>query len=135
MKFKTLNGQVVGVDLKKKKIDRSRSESQAHLGVLLTSIYGEQNIFEEFNIPGEKLYLDYFIPKYNLAFEFQGIQHDKFNSFFHQDRQAFLRQQARDRRKRAWCDLNRIVLIEIRDNQITLENLKKQIIASQHMET
>jgi len=59
---------------------RSREQSKSHgqymLGRLLRSIYGQALILEEFPIPDERLVLDFYMPHHNLAFEYQGRQHD-----------------------------------------------------------
>ena len=83
---------------------------------MLRSIYGMQAvILEEFSIPEERLFLDFYIPHLSLAFEFQGMQHDEFNKFFHGDKDGFERSKKRDGRKREWCDINNITLIEVRE--------------------
>jgi hypothetical protein len=109
---------------------RSREQSKSHgqymLGRLLRSIYGQALILEEFPIPDERLVLDFYMPHHNLAFEYQGRQHDEFNKFFHTDKIGFQRSQARDARKKAWCVLNTISLITARDN-VSVESLQKLI--------
>jgi len=97
--------------------DKSKSAGQYLLGRIIRSIYGQQAILlEEFPVVGEHLWLDFFLPHYKLAFEYQGIQHDKFNKFFHTDKKGFQNSKARDERKRLWCEVNEIILIEVRDN-------------------
>lgn len=135
MKFKALDGRIIGVDLKKRNIVQSRSQCQESLRELLEEIYDRRDILEEFPIPGERLFLDFFIPKRSIAFEFHGQQHFKYNPHFHVDRRAFLQQKERDRRKREWCDLNEITLVEIQDKQISLEDLKQKIMNSLRAET
>ena len=111
---------------------RSRSQcksiGQFHLGQRLRHIYGSCVILEEFSIPGSRLSLDFFIPSRKIAFEFQGIQHDEYNSFFHRDRMAFVMQKDRDRTKRTWCDDNKIRLIEVREKNITVSQLREIIV-------
>ena len=48
-----------------------------------------------------------------IAFEYQGIQHYEFNSFFHNSIQDFEKQKERDQRKKKLCLQNNIMLIEI----------------------
>lgn len=97
------------------------------LGRLLRQIYGfNALILEEFPLPGERLYLDFFMPHHRLAFEYQGRQHDQFVKLFHGDKKGFERSKARDVRKSEWCELNELVLVEVRDN-ITTEELQQLI--------
>ena len=60
-----------------------------------------------------RLELDGYCDKFNIAFEYQGIQHYEFNSFFHKSIQDFEKQKERDERKRKLCIQNNINLIEI----------------------
>lgn len=131
MKFKTLDGKTISIQLRKKALCRdvsNRSKGQTNLGNLLREIYGTVEIFEEFIIPGEKLSLDFFIPKRKISFEFQGKQHYTINRFFHKTKQDFLNQQTRDLRKAAWCQINNITIVEISDEKISLMELRGRII-------
>ena len=72
-------------------------------------------ILEEVTLPGTKtssrrtlLYADLYIPNRDLIVEVHGEQHFKFNSFFHKDKMAFFKAQARDKDKRAWCHKYRL---------------------------
>lgn len=127
MKFKTLSDREIRLEILPSKYPlRSRSQSksvgQYNLGRLLRSIYGMQAIIlEEFPIPEERLFIDFYMPHLSLAFEFQGVQHDTFNKFFHTDKQGFDKSKSRDSRKREWCNLNHIELIEVRKTLTTAE--------------
>jgi hypothetical protein len=83
-------------------------------------------ILEEFGIPEERLFLDFYMPHHSLAFEYQGPQHSEFNSFFHGDKKGFENSKARDKRKLDWCILNGISLVEVNGN-VTAEDLKEFI--------
>lgn len=62
----------------------------------------------------ERLELDGYNEKYNLAFEYNGLQHEKFIDFFHRNGiEDFLKQQERDERKLELCEKNNIDLIII----------------------
>jgi len=107
--------------------EQSKSKGQFLLGRSISSIYGIQTIIlEEFPIPGENLWLDFYLPNNKLAFEFQGGQHDEFNKFFHIDKKGFDKSKVRDERKKAWCQLNDITLIEVRKN-VSMEELRDVI--------
>ena len=73
-------------------------------------------ILEELSIkvlPHETLYLDFFIPLYRIAVEVHGEQHFTYNAHFYSSKLDFLRQKRNDKRKRDWCELNGIELIEL----------------------
>lgn len=110
---------------------QSRSFGQHNLGRQLQNIYGTAAvILEEFPVPNERLFLDFYMPHHQLAFEFQGTQHDKFNKFFHGDSKGFKQSRERDSRKRAWCELNEIDLIEVRDDAISAQEVQTLIQAA-----
>jgi hypothetical protein len=114
MQVKLLDGTTQKIDLKKYLMkDTSRSNFQLGVGNILKSHYPMDVILEEVYIRGEKLVLDFFIPSRRLAVECNGIQHSKFVKFFHGTIKGFHNQQDRDVRKREWCRLNNIRLIEV----------------------
>lgn len=86
---------------------------------LLKDMFPFDRIFEEIALPGVKsvkngqLYLDFLIPSKDLAIEVQGEQHSKYTPFFHDNKLDFGRAQFRDNRKREWCEMNNITLIEL----------------------
>lgn len=127
MKFKTFSGREIRMDILPERYpvrsrEQSKSVGQYMLGRLIRSIYGfNALLLEEFPIPDERLWIDFFMPHYNLAFEYQGQQHDKFVKLFHGDKKGFERSKARDARKREWCEINDIVLVEVRGT-LTAEN-------------
>ena len=107
--------------------EQSKSVGQFLLGRVIRAIYGMQAvILEEFPLPEERLFLDFYLPHHNLGFEYQGEHHDEFNKFFHGDKSGFAKSKKRDERKRQWCVLNDIVLIEVRDS-LTTEQLQALI--------
>lgn len=58
-----------------------------------------------------KLELDGYCESKQLAFEYQGIQHDKEIAFFHKTETAFSSQVERDKFKQEQCELNNVMLI------------------------
>jgi len=129
MKFKTLDGKEIRLEVSQQRYplrsrEHSRSNAQFHLGQQLQEIYKSVLILEEFGIPGTRLSLDFFIPAFQIAFEFQGAQHDEFNTLFHASKIDFIKQKNRDEQKKIWCEMNGIILIEVRDNGITIDELK-----------
>lgn len=130
MKFLTLQNKEINIEIKPsdyplKNEQDCKSKGQFRLGQLLQELYGQHAIIlEEFTIPESRLSLDFYLPHYRLCFEFQGIQHDFFNKFFHGNIAGLIGQKKRDSQKRVWCDLNKIRLVEIRDDALDLKNLK-----------
>jgi len=107
--------------------EQCKSAGQYLLGRLLRNIYGfHALILEEFPVPDERLWIDFFMPHHKLAFEYQGRQHDEFVKLFHGDRKGFERSKARDANKRKWCEVNDIVLVEVRDDP-TVQQLQDLI--------
>ncbi len=107
--------------------EQSKSAGQFLLGRLIRKIYGQQvMLLEEFAVPEERLWLDFYLPHHQLAFEYQGEQHDTFNAFFHNDKKGFEQSKIRDQRKSEWCKINNIILVEVRGNP-SLEELQNAI--------
>lgn len=59
------------------------------------------------------LELDCYNKELGLAVEYQGIQHLKYNKFFHRNYDHFMTQKYRDDMKRRMCKENGITLIEV----------------------
>lgn len=59
------------------------------------------------------LQLDGYCKKYELAFEYNGIQHYTFQSFFHKTYQEFEKQLERDYRKKELCKRYGIILMVV----------------------
>lgn len=118
MKFKTLNGKVIGVDIRpsrwpRKDEDDCKSHFQWRVGQLIDEAYPGEVVLEEFYAPKQGFYIDFFLPRKMIAVEADGAQHDKFNVYFHGSKENFLLAQARDRRKEKWCELNNIRLVRV----------------------
>lgn len=79
------------------------------------------------NNSGKNLELDMYNRDLNLAFEYDGIQHYKFNKFFHKSEEDFKKQQERDVYKKEVCKQNGISLICI-PYTVKKENMKEYII-------
>lgn len=132
MKFKTLSNREIRMDVLPERYpmrsrEQSKSLGQFSLGRILRTIYGQHvMILEEFPLPDERLWLDFYMPHHHLAFEYQGEQHDKFNRFFHGDKKGLDNSKKRDERKRQWCDINDICLVEVRGT-ITVDKLQNLI--------
>lgn len=76
--------------------------------------YIPQKMFDGLvGLGGGLLSYDFYLPRFNLLIEFQGIQHEKFTEWFHESKEDFKKQKEHDRRKRQYCLDNNIKLLEI----------------------
>jgi very-short-patch-repair endonuclease len=95
-------------------------KSQLHKDVylIIKDIYPNEQIIEEktVKIGKQSLFIDIYIPKLKIAIECDGIQHEKFNKFFHQDIFAFASQKRNDEQKEIYCQDNGITLVRIKHN-------------------
>lgn len=110
------NGRVVNLQIKNKRLkvqSKSKSKFQYEVGCKLREDYPHDLIFEEVNIPGEGLVLDFFIPSVRLVVECHGLQHTEHIKHFHKTKRDFHNQQDRDSKKREWCKLNNFRLVEV----------------------
>jgi len=123
MKFKTIDGHEINKELpyhkyRMRDAPQCKSKGQHELGQLLLKKFPHNDIFEEFPIKpyrNQTLYLDFFIPDHNLAFEYHGKQHYEHIPHFHGDIRGFHRQQDNDYLKSQWCEVNDIKLITMDD--------------------
>jgi hypothetical protein len=118
MKFLATDGRAHNVDIRPSRWPRrepggSKSNFQQRVGESVDSVFPQDIILEEFFIPGDRLYIDFFLPRRSIAVEAQGIQHYEYNVFFHGTKENFKRSKERDGRKKLWCELNNIRLVVI----------------------
>jgi hypothetical protein len=113
---------------KKKSIEKCRSKFQYNIGNALQEIYPMYEICEEFPI-GERLKIDFIIPRLKIAVECMGDQHYKFNKYFQGTINGFKQQKINDEKKRKWIELNNYKLIKIKwpecDKNKILEIIKE----------
>jgi len=62
---------------------------------------------------GGNLSYDFYLPKYNLLVEFQGIQHEKYIPGFHKSKEDFEKQVEHDKRKKEYAEQNKYNFLEI----------------------
>jgi very-short-patch-repair endonuclease len=78
-------------------------------------------VCEEFPVVGTRQTIDFFNITKRVAIEVDGVQHDKFNKFFHNnDRFKYADQLIRDDIKEKWCKKNGITLIRIKPHDLPL---------------
>ena len=121
LKFKTLSGQVRRASNIKKYLIKwdcpSRSKFQFGIKQFLEPFWYRHVVFEEFPIPGSKLSLDFFNANMKIAIEVQGAQHTNYVPYFHGNNKInYLNQLDRDVKKKSFCDMNDIHLVEVFSN-------------------
>lgn len=123
MRILDVNGKYVSLNINSKKyvIGRTlRSKLQTLVGQELNTKYPYETILEDFNIPGSKLSVDFFLPRIGLVIEVNGLQHSEYSPFFHGKKtdNKFAQQQVRDSKKENWADINgyKFVAIEIEED-------------------
>ena len=115
MKIRDLDGNEHVWNLSKYvgKINNNASQLHRQVRNFIKEKSPAAQILEEVHLPGEKLYLDFYLPLLKLAIECQGGQHDKYTPFFHGELKSkgFANAKSRDRRKREFCENNGITLL------------------------
>jgi len=130
MIFKTITGSTKRLPKAKRYIidwgGKSRSKLQFGVKEFLLPYWSGDVVFEEFPVVGTKLTLDFYNANKKIAVEVQGAQHLKYTPFFHgASKSTFLGQIRRDDMKQSFCELNKIILVEIYSKDILSEELFK----------
>lgn len=118
MKFIDTKGREHSIDIRPsrwqvKAEGAGRGKFQTLVGSILEELFPGDIVLEEFPCCGERLFLDFFLPRRKLAVEVQGRQHREFVAFFHNTMADFKAQQKRDKVKEEWCKINEIKLVKI----------------------
>ena len=97
------------------------SKGSNQLLALVKEVFPNQIVVLEHNVGGHNpLFLDIYLPRLLIAFEFDGQQHFAYNKHFHKTPEAVLAAKKRDTLKSAKCAELGIKLIRIRfDEEIT----------------
>lgn len=101
--------------------DRKLSRGHAALTTIVRKLLPGVEVINEYHI-GERLMLDIYCPKYNLALEFHGRQHFFYSNLFHKDYDDFLAGQRRDERKAELCAKKGITLVAFCYNEKLTED-------------
>jgi hypothetical protein len=93
----------------------SNNKSQYHLKArkLLKEMFPTHPILEEIHVPGERLFLDFFLPLKRLVVEVHGAQHYELNNHFHANKLEFFKSKTRDSNKIRWCEINNIDIVTL----------------------
>ncbi len=134
MKLYSLSGRLINKNVNKRIIDwdgKSRSILQRTVKEILREIWGIDIVYEEFPVFGSRYSLDFYNASKCIALEVQGKQHTQYNKFFHgKNPLNFGEQLKRDDKKRHFCEINDIRLIEIFEedrSKLSLDFIQKII--------
>lgn len=122
MKFKGLDGKEYAISLTAYIADNEpdkHSNLHNRAKKLIHELFPLEPLCEEVGLPGSfGLTVDLYLPRRKLMVECQGEQHYKFNSFFYKGKLDFYKKAFRnDQRKRDWCSVNSIRLVELAFNE------------------
>jgi hypothetical protein len=114
VKVQGLDGRVHPWKLAGRQRRHGGSSFHARARELLTRLYPNEPRLEEVLLPGTgKLRADFYLPARRTLVEVHGPQHYEFSLHLHKTRLGFLQSLARDRKKKEFCDLNRIRHVEL----------------------
>ena len=99
---------------------KKMSRGQTALTSALQKLLPGEKIINEYHI-GDKLKLDVYCPKYEIAAEFHGRQHYYYTSRFFESKYDFEEAIKRDEKKEQWCIDNGVALIVFRYNDSLTE--------------
>lgn len=116
-------GNQVNIDVRQSKRPLkyvSKSKIQKSVGEILRDEYPYDVILEEFNIPGSKMSIDFFLPSRKLAIEVSpAATHQEYTPFFHGKFEdcKLGKQKQRDASKAQWCEMNEFTLVVVEDEK------------------
>ena len=99
---------------------KKMSRGQTALTAAMQKLLPGEKIINEYHI-GDKLKLDVYCPKYEIAAEFHGRQHYYYTSRFFESKYDFEEAIRRDEKKEQWCIDNGVALIVFRYNDSLTE--------------
>lgn len=94
---------------------KKMSRGQTALTVILKKLLPGEKIVNEFHI-GDRLKLDVYCPRYQIAAEYHGRQHFFYTQRFFESKYEFQDSLERDEKKVQWCKDNGIALVVFRYN-------------------
>jgi hypothetical protein len=94
---------------------KKMSRGQTALTLIMKKLLPGEKIVNEFHI-GDKLKLDVYCPKYQVAAEYHGRQHFFYTQRFFESKYEFEESVERDEKKARWCKENGIALVVFRYN-------------------
>lgn len=104
----------------------SNSRGNDMLRHILSELYPMFTVIPEYPIGG--LRIDWFVKELKLGFEFQGIQHEQFNTFHFETKHDFIKAQNRDFEKSHLCERMGIALVHIyHDEDLSVSLVREKI--------
>lgn len=105
------------------------SEGAQQLLEIVKLLYPYQKIVLEYNVAERGgLFIDIYLPGLRLGFEYDGVQHFKFNPHFHGTHDNFVKAQKRDYEKDDRCQELGVTLIRVAYNEdISVELVQEKI--------
>jgi very-short-patch-repair endonuclease len=108
------------------KQENGSSRGNFILGKILEIVFPMSQIVSEHPIGG--LRLDFYIPRMELGFEFDGVQHKEHNSFFYETKADFHKAQNRDYQKSDMCQQMGIAIVRFgHDESLSVSLVRAKI--------
>ena len=94
------------------------SKGAQELLEIVQLIYPYQRVELEHNVAKRgALFIDIYLPRLQLGFEYDGQQHFEYNEHFHGSRESFIQARRRDKNKDEECEEQGIALIRVAYNE------------------
>lgn len=94
---------------------------------IVQQIYPNHRIELEHNVAERgALFVDIYLPRLQIGFEYDGIQHFEYNEHFHGSRENFIKAKRRDAEKDQRCEEEGITLVRVAYN----EDMNRELIVS-----
>lgn len=101
------------------------SKGSEELLEIVRELYPNQRVELEHNVVSNgALFLDIYLPRLKIAFEYDGQQHFEYNEHFHGNKENFLKARRRDNEKDDQCEQQGITLIRVAYN----EQMSKELV-------
>lgn len=101
------------------------SKGARELLAIVQEIFPHQRVELEYNVATRGgLFLDIYLPRLKVGFEYDGQQHFEYCEHFHGSRENFLRAKRRDAEKDELCEQQGITLIRVAYN----EEMNKELV-------
>lgn len=103
------------------------SKGAEELLAIVQMIYPNQRIELEYNVADSgALFIDIYLPRLQIGFEYDGQQHFEYNEHFHGNRENFIKARRRDNSKDDMCEKKEITLIRVAYN----EDMNRELVVS-----